>query len=95
MIDAAHFARRQHHAGGARVDAYSTFGVVFVPRLGRVAKAQADARSLMTGRITDAWQLMGGYAWQTGEITTTQSATAIAGNTVHLQWTAPAFGANT
>jgi ATP-binding cassette subfamily B multidrug efflux pump len=27
----------------------------FVPRLGRVAMAQADARSLMTGRITDAY----------------------------------------
>ncbi|MEY2893551.1 MAG: hypothetical protein RJA98_3459 [Pseudomonadota bacterium] len=27
----------------------------FVPRLGRVAKKQADARSLMTGRITDAY----------------------------------------
>ncbi len=27
----------------------------FVPRMGRVAKAQADARSLMTGRITDAY----------------------------------------
>ena len=27
----------------------------FVPRLGRVAKEQADARSLMTGRITDAY----------------------------------------
>ncbi|MDN0085181.1 ABC transporter ATP-binding protein [Crenobacter sp. SG2305] len=27
----------------------------FVPRLGRVATAQADARSLMTGRITDAY----------------------------------------
>lgn len=27
----------------------------FVPRLGRVAKSQADARSLMTGRITDAY----------------------------------------
>jgi ATP-binding cassette, subfamily B, multidrug efflux pump len=27
----------------------------FVPRLGHVAKAQADARSLMTGRITDAY----------------------------------------
>ena len=32
-------------------------GVVrlFVPRLARVAQAQADARSLMTGRITDAY----------------------------------------
>ena len=27
----------------------------YVPRLARVAKAQADARSLMTGRITDAY----------------------------------------
>jgi ATP-binding cassette, subfamily B, multidrug efflux pump len=27
----------------------------FVPRLGRVARQQADARSLMTGRITDAY----------------------------------------
>ena len=27
----------------------------FVPRLGKVAKVQADARSLMTGRVTDAY----------------------------------------
>ncbi len=27
----------------------------FVPRLGKVAKAQADARALMTGRVTDAY----------------------------------------
>jgi ATP-binding cassette subfamily B multidrug efflux pump len=27
----------------------------FVPRLGRVGQAQADARSLMTGRVTDAY----------------------------------------
>ena len=27
----------------------------FVPRLGRVARSQADARALMTGRITDAY----------------------------------------
>lgn len=27
----------------------------FVPRLGRIGKAQADARALMTGRITDAY----------------------------------------
>ena len=27
----------------------------FVPRLGRVSRAQADARSVMTGRITDAY----------------------------------------
>ncbi len=29
--------------------------IYFVPRLGRIAQAQADARSLMTGRITDAY----------------------------------------
>jgi ATP-binding cassette subfamily B multidrug efflux pump len=29
--------------------------VYFVPRLGKVAQSQADARSLMTGRITDAY----------------------------------------
>lgn len=34
----------------------------------------------IAGRITPAWQLMGGYAYQTGEITSTQSATALAGN---------------
>ena len=34
----------------------------------------------IAGRVTDAWQLMGGYAWQTGEITATQSASARAGN---------------
>ncbi|MDO8419376.1 MAG: ABC transporter ATP-binding protein, partial [Rubrivivax sp.] len=32
---------------------------VFVPRLGRVAQKQADARSLMTGRITDAYTNIG------------------------------------
>lgn len=34
----------------------------------------------IAGRITEAWQLMGGYAYQTGEITATQSAAARAGN---------------
>ncbi len=29
--------------------------VYFVPRLGKIARAQADARSLMVGRITDAY----------------------------------------
>ena len=29
--------------------------VYFVPRLGRVGKSQADARALMTGRVTDAY----------------------------------------
>ena len=34
---------------------YSVSLWYFVPRLGRVAREQADARSLMTGRITDAY----------------------------------------
>ena len=34
----------------------------------------------IAGRITESWQVMGGYAYQDGEITTTQSATAVAGN---------------
>jgi ATP-binding cassette subfamily B multidrug efflux pump len=29
--------------------------VYFVPRLGRIGKQQADARAMMTGRITDAY----------------------------------------
>jgi ATP-binding cassette, subfamily B, multidrug efflux pump len=29
--------------------------IYFVPRLGRIGKAQADARAVMTGRITDAY----------------------------------------
>ena len=34
----------------------------------------------LAGRITDRWQVMGGYAYQTGTITTTQSATVVKGN---------------
>ena len=39
----------------AWVALYSVSLYYFVPRLGRVARMQADARSLMTGRITDAY----------------------------------------
>jgi ATP-binding cassette subfamily B multidrug efflux pump len=35
--------------------AYIVALIYFVPRLGKIAEAQADARSLMTGRITDAY----------------------------------------
>ena len=35
--------------------AYAATLRYFVPRLGKVAQAQADARSLMTGRVTDAY----------------------------------------
>ena len=34
---------------------YTASVAYFVPRMGRVGKEQADARSLMTGRITDAY----------------------------------------
>jgi len=34
----------------------------------------------IAGRVTESWQLMGGYAYQTGVITATQSATTLAGN---------------
>jgi ATP-binding cassette subfamily B multidrug efflux pump len=34
---------------------YGAALVYYVPRLGRIAAAQADARSMMTGRITDAY----------------------------------------
>jgi ATP-binding cassette, subfamily B, multidrug efflux pump len=34
---------------------YAASCFYFVPRLGRIGKAQADARALMTGRITDAY----------------------------------------
>jgi ATP-binding cassette subfamily B multidrug efflux pump len=40
---------------GGWVALYVLALVYFVPRLGKVAQAQADARSLMTGRITDAY----------------------------------------
>ena len=39
----------------AWVAAYALALWWFVPRMGRVAKDQADARSLMTGRVTDAY----------------------------------------
>lgn len=35
--------------------AYTAACFYFVPRLGQIGKAQADARSLMTGRVTDAY----------------------------------------
>lgn len=34
----------------------------------------------IAGRITDNWQVMGGYAWQDGEISTTQSVSIVKGN---------------
>src|SRR6202011_5762137 len=39
----------------AWMSGYAWALVYFVPRLGKIATAQADARSLMTGRVTDAY----------------------------------------
>jgi len=73
----------------AWVVAYSCACWYFVPRLANVAQAQADARSLMTGRITDAYtniatvklfshtQREAGYA---------KSAMKEFMSTVHTQW---------
>lgn len=36
----------------------------------------------LAGRITDRWQMMGGYAWQQGELLSSISATAPAGNSL-------------
>ena len=68
---------------------YGAALVFFVPRLGKIAQAQADARSLMTGRITDAYtniatvklfshtQREAGYA---------RNAMQEFMKTVHVQW---------
>jgi len=37
------------------VAAYAAICVYFVPRLGRIGREQSDARSMMTGRVTDAY----------------------------------------
>jgi len=60
-----YFATMMAVLGGFELWLLAAFGVwvvlytgalrYFVPRLGRVAREQADARSLMTGRITDAY----------------------------------------
>lgn len=39
----------------------------------------------LRGRVTEAWSVLGGYAYQDGEITGTQSATIVKGNAVPFQ----------
>src|SRR5690606_36664447 len=35
--------------------AYVSMMIYFIPRMGRISQAQADARSMMTGRIVDSY----------------------------------------
>jgi ATP-binding cassette, subfamily B, multidrug efflux pump len=61
----------------------------FVPKLGRVAQAQADARSLMTGRITDAYTNISTvklFSHTQREASFAKSAMQDFMSTVHQQW---------
>ena len=55
VVVAAHFDRWLLVPFGAWFVLYVGALRYFVPRLGKVGQAQADARSLMTGRVTDAY----------------------------------------
>lgn len=52
---AASFDRRLVIPFAIWLACYALSCIYFVPRLGRIGKAQADARAMMTGRITDAY----------------------------------------
>ena len=55
VVVAAHFDAWLLVPFGVWLALYAGAMRYFVPRLGKVAQAQADARSLMTGRVTDAY----------------------------------------
>ncbi|MFT3815072.1 MAG: ABC transporter ATP-binding protein [Acidovorax sp.] len=55
LLLAAGFDARLLLPFGAWVACYALACWYFVPRLGQVGKQQADARSVMTGRVTDAY----------------------------------------
>ncbi len=55
VIVAAHFDTWLLVPFGIWLALYASAMRYFVPRLGKVSQAQADARSLMTGRVTDAY----------------------------------------
>ena len=55
VVVAAHFDRWLLVPFGVWFVFYAGALRYFVPRLGKVGQAQADARSLMTGRVTDAY----------------------------------------
>jgi ATP-binding cassette subfamily B multidrug efflux pump len=63
--------------------------IYFVPRLARVAQAQADARSLMTGRVTDAYTNIATvklFSHTNREADYARSAMQDFMTTVHRQW---------
>ena len=55
VVVAAHFDTWLLLPFGVWLALYAGAMRYFVPRLGKVSQAQADARSLMTGRVTDAY----------------------------------------
>lgn len=71
------------------VGGYSLACWYFVPKLGRVAQEQADARSLMTGRITDAYTNISTvklFSHSQREASFARSAMQDFMATVHQQW---------
>jgi ATP-binding cassette, subfamily B, multidrug efflux pump len=71
------------------VFAYGCACSYFVPKLGRVAQVQADARSLMTGRITDAYTNISTvklFSHSQREASFAKSAMQDFLSTVHQQW---------
>ncbi|QNP50358.1 ABC transporter ATP-binding protein [Diaphorobacter aerolatus] len=55
LLLAASFDARMMIPFGVWLCCYTAACFFFVPRLGKIGKEQADARSLMTGRVTDAY----------------------------------------
>ena len=71
------------------VAGYACTCCYFVPKLGRVSQAQADARSLMTGRITDAYTNISTvklFSHTQREASFAKSAMQDFMSTVRLQW---------
>ncbi len=68
---------------------YACTCTYFVPKLGRVAQEQADARSMMTGRITDAYTNIATvklFSHSQREASFAKSAMQDFMSTVHQQW---------
>jgi ATP-binding cassette, subfamily B, multidrug efflux pump len=89
VIGAASFDWRLALPFLAWLVAYVAACSFFVPRLGRIAKSQADARSLMTGRVTDAYTNIATvklFSHAKREATYVKSAMQEFMGTVYTQW---------